>query len=86
MSGALILVRLIDFYEILLIVYILMSWLRPSTGLLYDVYRTLGTIAEPWLGIFRRFIPPLGMIDISPIVAIIALLIVQRLLVSVLFR
>ena len=63
-----------------------MSWLRPSTGLLYDVYRALGTIAEPWLGIFRRFIPPLGMIDISPIVAIIALRIVQRLLVSVLFR
>lgn len=86
MSGALILVRLIDFYEILLIVYILMSWLRPRTGLLYDVYHALGTIAEPWLGIFRRFIPPLGMIDVSPIVAIITLQIVQRLLVSVLFR
>lgn len=86
MSAAAILIRLIDFYEILIIVYILMSWFRPSTGLIYDVYHALGTIAEPWLGIFRRVIPSLGMIDISPIIAIVALQIIQRLLISVLLR
>lgn len=86
MSAALILVRLIDFYEILIIVYVLMSWLRPRTGLLYDVYHALGTISEPWLGIFRRIVPPLGMVDISPIIAIIALQLLQRVLVTVLFR
>lgn len=70
------LIQLIDFYQILIIVYVLMSWIRPS-GLLMDIYRTLGTIVEPWLGLFRRIIPPLGMMDISPIVAIIALSLIQ---------
>ncbi len=78
MSLASLVLQLVSFYEILIIAYILMSWLRPTDGLLGDIYRVLGTITEPWLGIFRRFIPPIGMIDISPIVAIIAL----RLLVN----
>ncbi|MDO8880693.1 MAG: YggT family protein [Coriobacteriia bacterium] len=75
-----IIVRLIDFYQILIIVYVLMSWIRPR-GLLFDIYRTLGTIVEPWLGIFRRIIPPLGMMDISPIVAMVALSLIASALV-----
>ncbi|MBN2248160.1 MAG: YggT family protein [Coriobacteriia bacterium] len=58
-----------------------MSWIRPVDGLLGDIYRVLGTITEPWLGIFRRFIPPIGMIDISPIVAIIVLRVITNALV-----
>jgi uncharacterized protein YggT (Ycf19 family) len=65
--------QLVSFYEILIIAYILMSWFHPSSGMLLDVYRVLGTITEPWLGIFRRFIPPIGMIDISPVVALLVL-------------
>jgi uncharacterized protein YggT (Ycf19 family) len=75
-----IIVQLIDFYQILIIVYVLMSWIRPR-GLLFDIYRTLGTIVEPWLGLFRRIIPPLGMMDISPIVAIITLSLIASALV-----
>lgn len=70
---AAILSQLVSFYEILIIAYILMSWFRPSSGMLLDVYRVLGSITEPWLGIFRRFIPPIGMIDISPIIALLVL-------------
>lgn len=66
-------VQLVNFYEILIIAYILMSWIRPTEGLLGDIYRVLGTLTEPWLGIFRRFIPPIGMVDVSPIVAILVL-------------
>ncbi|EEM40509.1 hypothetical protein bthur0014_35800 [Bacillus thuringiensis IBL 4222] len=33
----------------------------------------MARICEPYLEPFRRFIPPLGMIDISPLVAIFAL-------------
>lgn len=72
MTPVRILVTLIDYYQLLIIVYVLMSWIRPS-GVVADIYRILGTIVEPWLGIFRRIVPSLGMIDISPIVAIIAL-------------
>lgn len=82
MSIVYLLVRLIDFYELLIIAYVIMSWFRPSSGLLWDLYRTLGTITEPWLGIFRRIVPLMGMIDFSPLVAIIALQLIQRLLVT----
>jgi len=67
-----ILVGLIRFYELLIIVYVLMSWF-PVRGMLYDVYSVLGSVVEPYLGIFRRVIPAFGGIDFSPWVAIIVL-------------
>uniref|UniRef100_UPI0020BF1D77 YggT family protein n=1 Tax=Lysinibacillus sp. D4B1_S16 TaxID=2941231 RepID=UPI0020BF1D77 len=45
--------------------------------------RMLEKVCEPYLGIFRKFIPPLGMIDISPIVAIFMLNFIERGLVAV---
>ena len=65
------LLNAIDIYMILLIVYILMSWVPASRETKFGLF--LGKITEPYLGFFRRFIPPLGMIDISPIVAIFVL-------------
>lgn len=80
------LIGLIDFYQMLIIIYVIMSWIRPGGGIIGDIYRTLGTIVEPWLGIFRRYIPPIGMIDISPIVAIFALYAVQLVLSAIPLR
>jgi YggT family protein len=69
-------------YTLLIIAYILSSmffafggrvpyarWSSAILGFLRDV-------CEPYLAIFRRFIPPLGPIDLSPIVAIFVLQIV----------
>jgi YggT family protein len=39
--------------------------------------------SEPYLRIFRRFIPMVGMFDLSPILALIALGIVGNVLVSI---
>jgi len=75
---------LLDFYQLLIVVYVLMSWFRPNSGLMYEIYRTLGTIVEPWLGIFRRIVPVIGMIDLSPIVAILALSVISSLLIRLL--
>lgn len=61
----------INIFSILLIIYILMSWVPASRET--TIGRWIGKIAEPYLGFFRKFIPPLGMIDISPIVAIFVL-------------
>ena len=66
----------ISLYSILLIVYIFMSWV-PSTKE-SAIGRFLERIIEPYLEPFRRIIPPLGMIDISPIVAIIVLRLAQE--------
>jgi uncharacterized protein YggT (Ycf19 family) len=76
---------LIDYYQLLIIAYVLMSWFRPS-GVFYDIYRILGSICEPWLAIFRRIVPPLGMMDVSPIVAILALRLLGNGLVTLLAR
>jgi YggT family protein len=42
----------------------------------------LRDVCEPYLKIFRRFIPPIGMFDLTPMVAIIVLWVVQMLVVS----
>lgn len=85
MNLVLMLVQLMRFYELLIVVYVLMSWLRPSTGLLFDVYRTLGTIVEPWIGLFRRILPRTGMLDFSPLVAIIVLQVIERIIARLLY-
>ncbi len=54
-----------------LIIYILMSWFPNARET--SIGQMLARICEPYLEQFRKFIPPLGMIDISPIVAFIVL-------------
>lgn len=66
-----IIANLIEYYSIALIVYILMSWFPNARGTAIGQF--LAKICEPYLEQFRRFIPPLGMIDISPIVALFVL-------------
>ena len=64
-------INAITLFSFLLIAYILMSWVPSIREGKFG--QLLGKIVEPYLSFFRRFIPPLGMIDISPIVAIFAL-------------
>lgn len=76
-----ILVRLVDIYTFIIFVYVILSWIPTKRGLLADIDNVLAKLCEPYLGLFRRFIPPIGgMLDISPIVAILALQLVVRLL------
>ncbi len=58
-------------YNYALIIYILMSWIPGSRETTFGYF--LARICEPYLEPFRKFIPPLGMIDISPIIAIVIL-------------
>ncbi|WP_318615516.1 YggT family protein [Sporosarcina sp. YIM B06819] len=62
-------------YTILLVIYILMSWVPSTRETKFGQF--LAAIVEPYLGFFRKFIPPLGMIDISPIVALFALSLIR---------
>ncbi len=59
---------------------VLLSWVRvdPYNPLVQLLFQ----ITEPILEPFRRFIPPIGMIDVSPIVAIVVLQIVQSVIVN----
>ncbi len=81
---------LADFVESLSLIYLLMILAYVVMSILplpYNVW--VGRIREfldqtvsPYLNLFRRFIPPLGIIDISPIVAIFVLQIVTRIVVN----
>jgi YggT family protein len=63
--------RLIDIYSWALIIYILMSWFPNARET--AIGKFLARICEPYLEPFRRIVPAIGMIDISPIVAFIVL-------------
>jgi uncharacterized protein YggT (Ycf19 family) len=75
-------------YILIIFVYILLNmvfsmgarppylrWLDAVLGFLRDV-------SEPYLRIFRRIIPPMGMFDFSPMVAIIVLWALRTVIVS----
>ena len=42
----------------------------------------LRDVCEPYLRIFRRFIPPIGMLDLTPMIAIILLYFVRTIVVN----
>jgi YggT family protein len=63
------LLRFIDIYTTLLVIRILLTWF-PMIDWMSQPFAALSQITDPYLNIFRSRIPPLGMFDISPIVAI----------------
>lgn len=76
------LVSLADAYVMILFVYVLMSWIPTNSGIVADIYRVLGKICDPYLNLFKKLIPPIGgMVDITPIIAILLLQFGVRLLV-----
>jgi YggT family protein len=82
------LAALLQVYTILIIAYIVVNLLfavgaRPGYHRWLDsVLGFLRDVSEPYLSIFRRFIPPLGPIDISPMVGILVLQIVGGILIG----
>jgi YggT family protein len=74
---------LFDVYLILIIAYILSSWIPlPYNIWLNRIQRFLYDVVDPYIRIFRRFVPQLSLgglgLDLSPIVAIIVLLALER--------
>jgi YggT family protein len=78
---------LIFVYLILIIANVLLSWVQQFRPLPYNMplRAVTGFIEEstnPFLNIFRSFVPRIGPLDISPIVAILVLSIVGGLVVN----
>lgn len=71
----------VTLYTVIMFLRILLSWatmfwspphaLSPAIRVLYD-------LTEPVLKLFRRYIPPIGMLDISPIVIFILLQVLRN--------
>lgn len=79
-------VALANAYSIVIFIYVLMSWLpNTETGAVGQVYRALGTLCDPYLDLFKKIIPPIGgMVDVTPIIALLVLQFVVRLIVGIL--
>jgi YggT family protein len=60
---------------------VLLSWVRVSPY--HPAVEFLYRITEPILAPLRRIIPPIGMIDISPVIALFLLQIIQQVLVAI---
>ena len=77
----------ITVYILLILAYILTSWFRlPYRPWLNRVQRFLYDVCDPYLRLFRRVLPPLGPLDLSPMVAVFTLVILRQLLNSLIGR
>jgi YggT family protein len=79
---------LFSVYIILIFVYILLNLLfsfgarPPYTRWSDAILSFLRDVSEPYLGLFRKFIPPIGMFDLSPMIGIFLLIIARQIIVN----
>ena len=74
-------------YVLLIFAYIITSWIRlPYSIWMSRVQRFLYDVCEPYLRLFRRILPPLGPIDLSPMIAVFVLFIAGRIVIELLDR
>ena len=74
----------LQIYSYVLIVRVLLSWF-PNLDWSNPVLSTVSSITDPYLGLFRGLIPPIGGLDLSAILAFVALNLLQQLLLNASF-
>ncbi len=79
-----IIAQTLQIYSFVLIVRVLLTWF-PNVDMGNPVLSTVSSITDPYLNAFRGLIPPLGGLDLSAILAFVALSLMQQLLVSASF-
>ncbi|MGL4335652.1 MAG: YggT family protein [Turicibacter sp.] len=71
MNLMLLFISILNIYETMILIYVIMSWVPESRTT--KLGQVLANLVEPYLSIFRKIIPPLGMIDFSPLIAFLLL-------------
>jgi len=66
-------------YSALIFAYVILSWIRLPYSLNW-LQRFLYDVCEPYIRIFRRLLPPVGALDLSPLVAVLALYLLRLLI------
>ena len=81
-------IQLINLYQLVLLIYIVATWLinfniiNTSNRFVYSFVGVLYRLCEPVLEYFRKFLPNLGNIDISPIIVYLGLWFLKNLLIE----
>jgi len=74
-------------YSVLVLGWVVGSWVIATgkvPGWLFPILRFLESVVGPYVGLFRKVIPSIGPVDISPLVALLTLQLVGGLVVSLL--
>jgi len=80
-----VLVQVINvFAEILILVVILSAILSYFVDPYHPVRRGINSIVEPMLAPIRRVIPPVGMLDFSPLILIVLIQVAKQIIISLL--
>ena len=75
----------IGVYILVILLWVLASWFRLPYSL-NPVQRFLHDVVDPYLRLWRRIIPMVGPIDLSPIAAIFGLIVLREVLNTLLNR
>jgi YggT family protein len=70
------LAQFLQIYTVLLIIRVLLTWF-PTVDWMTPPFSWLSQITDPYLNLFRSIIPPLGGMDLSPMLAILLLQVVS---------
>ena len=87
-SLLLVLVRLLDFYTLIVFFYVVVSWLfhfnilNSQNIFLWRVYEGFKKLTDPPLNYIRRYLPNLGGLDISPVLLILIIYLFKDLLIE----
>ena len=72
-------------YVLLIFIYVLSTWVRlPYSPWLRRIQDFLRDVCEPYLRLFRRILPSFGPLDLSPVVAVIVLFVLQKVIHTIL--
>jgi YggT family protein len=75
----------ITVYSLVILLYIITSWVRlPYSPWLNRIQRFLYDVSEPYLRLFRRVLPSVGPLDLSPMIGIIVLVILGQVAIRIL--
>ena len=81
-------VRLLDFYNLIVFFYVVVSWLfhfnilNSQNVFLWRVFESFKKLTDPPLNYIRRYLPNFGGIDISPVLLILLIYLFKDLLIE----
>ena len=87
-SLLLFLVRLLDFYTLIVFFYVVVSWLfhfnilNSQNIFLWRVFESLKKLTDPPLNYIRRYLPNFGGLDLSPVLLILIIYLFKDLLIE----
>jgi YggT family protein len=67
----------VSVYTLAIFLYVIVSWIQLPYSL-RPAQRFLDEVCEPYIRLWRRILPTAGPIDLSPIVAVIGLVLIDR--------